>query len=62
MVKLEDGTTRYLTIDEAKRIQTFPDEYIITGSWTEGMRQLGNAVPVKLAYVIGKSVVDALEP
>ncbi len=62
MVKLDDGTTRYLTIDEAKRIQTFPDEYVITGSWTEGMRQLGNAVPVRLAYVIGKSVVDALEP
>ncbi len=61
MVKLDDGSTRYLTLQEAKRIQTFPDEYIITGSWTEGMRQLGNAVPVRLAYVIGKSVVDALE-
>lgn len=61
MVKLDDGTTRYLTLQEAKRIQTFPDEYVITGSWTEGMRQLGNAVPVKLAYVIGKSVVNALE-
>lgn len=61
MVKLDDGTTRYFTMDEAKRIQTFPDEYAITGSWTEGMRQLGNAVPVKLAYVIGKSVVNALE-
>ena len=61
MVRFADGTMRYLTIEEAKRIQTFPDEYLITGSWTEGMRQLGNAVPVQLAYIVGKSVVDALE-
>lgn len=61
MVRFADGTMRYLTIEEAKRIQTFPDEYFITCSWTEGMRQLGNAVPVQLAYVVEKSVVDALE-
>lgn len=61
IVKFADGTSRYFTIEEAKRIQTFPDEYCITGSWTEGMRQLGNAVPVQLAYVVGQSVVTALE-
>lgn len=60
MVRFADGTMRYLTIEEAKRIQTFPDEYFIDGSWTEGTRQLGNAVPVLLAYIVGKSVVDAL--
>lgn len=54
MVKFPDGTVRYLTIGEAKRIQAFPDEYEITGSWTEAMRQLGNAVPVGLAYVMAK--------
>lgn len=61
MVRMADGTTRYLTLEEAKRIQTFPDEYTITGSWTEGMRQIGNAVPVQLAYIVGKSIVAALE-
>ena len=61
MVRFADGRTRYLTLEEAKRIQTFPDEYLITGSWTEGMRQLGNAVPVQLAFIVGKSVVDALQ-
>lgn len=61
MIRFEDDTMRYMTIDEAKRIQTFPDDYTITGSWTEGMRQLGNAVPVKLANVIGESVVKSLE-
>lgn len=60
MLRMEDGTTRYFTLEEAKRIQTFPDEYKIAGSWTEGMRQIGNAVPVQLAYVVGKSIVDAL--
>lgn len=60
MVRFPNNYTRYLTIDEAKRIQTFPDDYSITGSWTEGMRQLGNAVPVKLAYIIAESVVNAI--
>jgi DNA (cytosine-5)-methyltransferase 1 len=41
---------------EAARLQTFPDEFIFTGSWSETMRQLGNAVPVRLAEVIGNHV------
>lgn len=61
MIKFTDGTVRYLTIKEAKRIQTFPDDYSITGSWTEAMRQLGNAVPVKLAFVIGQAVLSKLD-
>lgn len=56
LVDFCDGNVRYLTVLEAKRIQTFPDEYRISGAWTESMRQLGNAVPVKLAHVIGKSL------
>jgi len=53
MIRYPDGSVRYFTIREVKRIQTFPDNYKITGSWTEGMRQLGNAVPVKLSTIIG---------
>ncbi len=60
MVRLSDGSVRYLTVLEAKRIQTFPDDYIITGTWGEAMRQLGNAVPVHLAYIIGKSIMNAV--
>lgn len=59
-VRLSDGTIRYLTVLEAKRIQTFPDDYIITGAWGEAMRQLGNAVPVHLAYIVGNSVMNAV--
>ena len=56
MMALPDGTYRYYTVRESARIQTFPDNYIISGSWTEAMRQIGNAVPVKLAAIVGKSI------
>lgn len=61
MIKYADGYVRYYTILEAKRIQTFPDNYTITGSWTEAMRQLGNAVPVKLAQTIASSLFHAIK-
>lgn len=57
MIKFESGECRYFTIFEAKRIQTFPDDYQILGSWTEAMRQLGNAVPVHLAKIICDSLI-----
>lgn len=60
MVRFPDGTVRYMSVLEAKRIQTFPDEYAIGGPWSEAMRQLGNAVPVRLARVIGESVVKSI--
>lgn len=60
MIRYENGEVRYLTIREAKRIQTFPDSYKVLGSWTEGMRQLGNAVPVKLGYIIGLNLIKKL--
>lgn len=56
MIRFNDGTIRYLTVREAARVQTFPDDYHITGAWSECMRQLGNAVPVTLAEVVAKSV------
>lgn len=62
MVKYPDGTVRYYTVLEAKRIQTFPDDYPIYGSWTEAMRQLGNAVPVQLAYIVAKQLLKTIQP
>ncbi len=61
MIRFQDGSFRYFTIFEAKRLQTFPDNYQIIGSWTEAMRQLGNAVPVKLAHTIGSSILACLK-
>lgn len=61
MVVNDDGTCRYFSVREAARLQCFPDGYVFPVSWTESMRQLGNAVPVLLAKVIGKSVAQALK-
>jgi len=60
MIRFNDGSVRYFTILEAKRIQTFPDNYSILGSWTEAMRQLGNAVPVKLGEAIAQTLIPTL--
>ena len=61
MLRYPDDSVRYFTVRESARLQTFPDHYVIKGSWTESMRQLGNAVPVKLAEVVGKSILAQLK-
>ena len=60
MMVLPDGSVRYFTIREAARLQGFPDGYVFHGSWSETMRQLGNAVPVRLAQAIASSVAQKL--
>lgn len=60
MLLRPDGSVRYFTVRESARLQTFPDSYRLHGSWTESMRQLGNAVPVELARVIGNDVASRL--
>jgi DNA (cytosine-5)-methyltransferase 1 len=60
MLLRPDGSVRYFTVRESARLQTFPDDYQLHGSWTESMRQLGNAVPVELARVIGDGVASRL--
>jgi DNA (cytosine-5)-methyltransferase 1 len=60
MMVLDDGNVRYYTVREAARIQTFPDDYVFPCSWTESMRQIGNAVPVKLAAIVADSVKRTL--
>ena len=60
MIAFPDGTVRYFTVRESARVQTFPDDYVFHGSWTENMRQLGNAVPMELAELVAKSVGERL--
>jgi DNA (cytosine-5)-methyltransferase 1 len=60
MLARVDGSVRYFTVREAARLQTFPDDYTFRNSWTEAMRQLGNAVPVRLAETVARSVAETL--
>ena len=60
MVVMEDGSVRYFSVREAARLQTFPDEYVFPGAWSENMRQLGNAVPVTLGEAVSRNVKSKL--
>jgi len=61
MLDCGDGKVRYFSVRESARIQTFPDDYVFSGSWTESMRQLGNAVPVALARAVATSIHNHLQ-
>lgn len=56
MLARPDGSVRYFSVRESARLQTFPDDYVFHGSWSETMRQLGNAVPVRLAEIVARDV------
>jgi DNA (cytosine-5)-methyltransferase 1 len=56
MLRSLSGQVRYFTVRESARLQSFPDDFLFRGSWTETMRQLGNAVPVRLAEVIASDI------
>ena len=45
-----------MRIEELKRIQTFPDDYVLVGEMKDQWRQIGNAVPVKMANILAKSI------
>lgn len=57
----DDGSHRYMTVRETARVMTFPDGWQLAGPRGEKMRQLGNAVPVKLGEVFAEAVRTALE-
>jgi DNA (cytosine-5)-methyltransferase 1 len=61
MLARPDGGVRYFTVRESARLQTFPDDFLFHGAWSEVMRQLGNAVPVRLARIVGEDVARRLQ-
>lgn len=62
MMVRDDGTVRYFTTREAARLVGLPDDYEFPRSWTESMRQLGNAVPAPLAAAAGRWLKAQLQP
>lgn len=56
MLVRSNGAVRYFTVRESARLQTFPDDFVFHGAWSETMRQLGNAVPVELGAMVARSV------
>jgi len=61
LVKYDENQIRKLKILELKRIQTFPDDYILEGSNKDVIIQIGNAVPCKFAYHLGKYISNILQ-
>lgn len=54
--------TRVITIREAARLQSFPDDFVFVGTYTQQAGQVGNAVPPLLARRIGEEIMGQLRP
>lgn len=52
---------RFLRIEEIKRLQTYPDEYVLSGDFKDQWRQIGNAVPSKLAEILASQIYKDLK-
>jgi DNA (cytosine-5)-methyltransferase 1 len=52
---------RPLSVQEYARIQTFPDNWLFYGSVTSKYKQIGNSVPVQLAYAIGQHLYKFIQ-
>jgi DNA (cytosine-5)-methyltransferase 1 len=59
-IVLDNGSVRYYTLREAARIQTFPNQHLFKGARIHVTRQLGNAVPCRLAEQVAKPLFTIL--
>jgi DNA (cytosine-5)-methyltransferase 1 len=54
------GENRPLSIQEYKRIQEFPDNWLLAGSLIQQYKQVGNAVPVSLGFAVGNLILNLI--
>lgn len=60
-IRLADGRRRRITVEEAARLQSFPDWFKFTGSETHQYYQVGNAVAPLFAKALAQSVIDYID-
>lgn len=56
----DPNQARTITVREAARLQTFPDDYVFVGSQTDQFKMIGNAVPPKFSRVLAEAVYKVL--
>ena len=61
MMIRDDNTVRYFTLRESARLMGLPDDYAFPRSWSESMRQMGNAVPVQLGEAVGAWLAEQVD-
>lgn len=55
-----DDKVRYFTIREMARLQGFPDDFVISGTWKAATRQLGNAVPISVGQYMAGAILKII--
>lgn len=60
MLASRDGKVRYFTIREMARLQGFPDDFVISGTWKAATRQLGNAVPTCIGQYMAGAILKVI--
>ena len=58
VINVHPSGERRMTVREYARIQTFPDEFMFSGSICSKYRQIGNAVPVKFSKILTKIIIS----
>ena len=58
IINIHPSEKRRITVREYARIQTFPDNFMFSGSMSSMYRQIGNAVPPKFSYILANLIIE----